>query len=184
MQIDAETGLLSEASWCESPNQDARPDVHDIDLVVIHGISLPPGEYGGPAIEALFTNCLDPHTHPYFATVAHLRLSAHLLIRRDGSLVQFVPFHCRAWHAGESCYAQRVNCNDFSIGIELEGVDDCPYADIQYIALARVVGALLNTYPRLDAQRIVGHCDIAPQRKTDPGPAFDWCKLRTLLECQ
>ena len=181
MQIDVATGLLNVARWCESPNQDARAAVEDIELVVVHGISLPPGEYGGPHVEALFTNRLDPSAHPYFETIAHLRVSAHVLICRDASLIQFVPFHRRAWHAGESCYGERDNCNDFSIGIELEGVDDCPYADIQYTALARVVGTLLNTYPRLAAHSIVGHSDIAPQRKTDPGPAFDWCKFTNLL---
>ncbi len=181
MHIDIATGLLREARWCESPNQDTRPDAEDIELLVIHSISLPPGEYGGPHIEALFMNRLDTRAHPYFEEIAHLRVSAHLLIRRDGELVQFVPFHCRAWHAGDSCYAERRDCNDFSIGVELEGVDDCGYAAVQYTALARVVGALLNTYPRLDARRIVGHCDIAPQRKTDPGPAFDWRKLEQLL---
>lgn len=183
MEIDVTSGLLREARWCESPNQDARPAPQDIELIVIHGISLPPGEYGGPAIEALFTNCLDPHGHPYFEAIAQLRVSAHLLIRRDGELVQFVPFHRRAWHAGESCYRQRGSCNDFSIGIELEGVDDCPYADIQYTALAQVVDGLLNTYPRLAAQHIVGHCDIAPQRKSDPGPAFDWGRFGDMLKC-
>ncbi|MBI3171105.1 MAG: 1,6-anhydro-N-acetylmuramyl-L-alanine amidase AmpD [Hydrocarboniphaga effusa] len=176
-------GWLAGARRVLSPNCDARPDADDISLLVIHGISLPPGRFGGPWIEALFTNRLDPAVDPYFATIAALRVSAHLLIRRDGSIVQFVPFTRRAWHAGVSSYAGRERCNDFSIGIELEGADERPYTAKQYLRLARVTGALLRRYPHITPARVVGHSDIAPGRKTDPGPAFDWARLRSLLEC-
>ncbi len=152
-----------------------------VDLVVVHGISLPPGEFGGPWIDALFTNTLDPDAHPYFRAIADLRVSAHLLIRRDGDLAQYVPFHRRAWHAGASNFAGRSRCNDFSIGIELEGADRIPYDDRQYSRLAAVVAVLRTTYPTLAPDRLVGHADIAPGRKTDPGPAFDWARLRRLL---
>jgi len=181
MRIDVPSGLLDAARWCPSPNQDERPDAEDIELVVVHGISLPPGEFGGDAIERLFTNCLAAEAHPYFQEIAELQVSAHLLVRRNGALLQFVPFHRRAWHAGVSSFRGRSACNDFSIGIELEGTDEVPYCDAQYDVLAAVVGALLSTYPRLDAQRVVGHCHIAPQRKTDPGPAFDWPRLHSAL---
>jgi AmpD protein len=181
MIVDPRTGLLDAARQCPSPNRDARPDDQDIGLIVIHGISLPPGQFGGDAIDRLFTNALDPDEHPYFAQIAGLRVSAHLLIRRDGEIVQYVPFHQRAWHAGRSCWAGREECNDFAIGIELEGTDDTPYADAQYEQLAQVVGALATAYPALTQQRLAGHCDIAPGRKTDPGPAFDWERLTGLL---
>jgi AmpD protein len=181
MIVDPRTGLLDVARQCPSPNRDARPDPDDIGLVVIHGISLPPGEFGGDAIDRLFTNSLQPDAHPYFAEIAGLRVSSHLLIRRDGGIVQYVPFHERAWHAGRSCWAGREECNDFAIGIELEGTDDTPYTDAQYSTLARVVGALATAYPALTQQRLAGHCDIAPGRKTDPGPAFDWERLASLL---
>ena len=164
-----------------SPNCDARPDPGDITLIIIHGISLPPGEYGGPWVDALFTNQLDTAAHPYFADMAGLRVSSHLLIRRDGDVVQYVPFTERAWHAGDSCHEGRTACNDFSIGIELEGQDEEPYAAIQYERLAAVIEALVNTFPGLSSERIVGHCDIAPGRKTDPGPAFDWQLLHEKL---
>lgn len=182
MHIDPETGLLDAARQVTSPNCDDRPGRAGPDLIVVHSISLPPGEFGGPAIDALFTNTLDPGAHPYFAAIAPLRVSAHLLIRRDGQLVQYVPFHKRAWHAGASCYEGREACNDFSIGIELEGTDDTPYSDRQYRQLAAVVQALLPVYPGLDRRRIVGHCDVAPGRKTDPGPSFDWPRLEQMLE--
>jgi len=149
--------------------------------VVVHGISLPPGVFGGPYIDALFTNTLDPEAHPFFAEIRDLRVSAHLLIRRDGSWVQYVPFHRRAWHAGVSCFQGRERCNDFSIGIELEGADAVPYEAAQYQALARVIGLLAATYPGIGPGRVVGHCHIAPGRKTDPGPAFDWTRLEVLL---
>ena len=164
-----------------SPNFDERPGGCEIDLVVIHGISLPPGEYGGPWIDRLFTNDLDPGEHDYFSEIAHLKVSSHLLIRRNGELVQYVPFTMRAWHAGDSCHEGRQACNDYSIGIELEGQDFEPYTEAQYERLARVVHELVAFYPELSADRIVGHSDIAPQRKTDPGEAFDWQKLRDRL---
>jgi AmpD protein len=145
------------------------------ELIVVHGISLPPGEFGGPWVDDLFLGQLDPAAHPYFAAIAHLRVSAHLLIRRDGSVTQYVPFHLRAWHAGASVFGGRERCNDFSIGIELEGTDEVPYTDIQYARLASTILVLKRAYPSLDA--LAGHADIAPGRKTDPGPAFDWGRL-------
>ncbi len=172
---------LLEARWQPSPNHDQRPDPSDISLLVIHGISLPPGEFGGGHVDELFCNRLDPAGHPYFAEICHLRVSAHLLIARDGSLTQYVAFDQRAWHAGQSEYAGRKACNDFSIGIELEGTDAAPYSDAQYQQLSAVIRALLHAYPTLSPERIVGHCDIAPGRKTDPGPAFDWGRLRAAL---
>lgn len=165
-----------------SPNHDRRPAGSRVELLVIHNISLPPGEFGGPWIEQLFLNRLDPTAHPYFARIAHLRVSAHLLIRREGALVQFVPLSLRAWHAGASCFQGRERCNDFSIGIELEGADDIPYAPAQYQTLARVTRDLQRRYRRIDRERIVGHSDIAPERKTDPGPAFDWVGFWQLLD--
>ena len=175
-------GWLEGARRCVSPNQDARPDPQDVSLLLIHGISLPPGEFGGPWIDALFQNRLDPAADPYFAGIAHLRVSAHLLVRRDGELVQYVPFGARAWHAGASCHAGREGCNDFAIGIELEGTDALPYTDAQYAALLAVTRALLATYPALTPERIAGHADVAPGRKTDPGPAFDWGRYRAALQ--
>jgi len=182
MRVDLTTGLLDAARFQPSPNCDDRPAGLTPDLIIIHGISLPPGEFGGPWIDALFTNAIDPTAHPYFQTIAGLRVSAHLLIRRDGALVQYAPFHRRAWHAGESVYQGRCRCNDFSIGIELEGVDHLPYDDCQYVRLAAVIPALRRAYPAILPERLAGHADIAPGRKTDPGPAFDWAKLRRLLE--
>lgn len=181
LTVDHATGRLSGARWTPSPNCDERPPGSAIDLVVIHGISLPPGEFGGPWIEALFTNTLPADGHPYFAEIHTLRVSAHLLIRRDGELVQFVPFHQRAWHAGVSCFEERSNCNDFAIGIELEGCDETPYTDAQYRQLVRVIQALRAAYPGIGAERVVGHCDIAPERKSDPGPLFDWARLKSAL---
>ena len=181
MQVDRDSGLLDAAQWRCSPHCDARPPNTSIDLLVLHGISLPPGQFGGPWIDALFTEGLNPDVHPYFQGIMGLRVSAHLLIRRDGALFQYVPFHQRAWHAGESCFAGRSRCNDFSIGIELEGTDDLPYGDAQYQQLAMVIPALRAAYPTLTPDRLVGHADIAPGRKTDPGPAFDWPRLRRLL---
>jgi AmpD protein len=182
MRIDGRTGIVDAARQVASPNCDDRPAGVAADLVVLHGISLPPGHFAGDAIDRLFTNTLAPGEHPYFREVAGMRVSTHLLIRRDGELVQYVPLHRRAWHAGESCYRGRRACNDFSIGIELEGTDDLPYADAQYARLAEALDALLATYPALDRRRIVGHCDIAPGRKTDPGPAFDWLRLYRSLD--
>jgi AmpD protein len=151
------------------------------ELIVIHNISLPPGEYGGGWIEALFENHLDPDKHPYFSEIYQLKVSSHLLIHRSGDITQFVPFHMRAWHAGPSCYGGRQRCNDFSIGVELEGTDEQPYESEQYQSLVKVIKVLLATYPTLSREAIVGHEHIAPGRKTDPGPAFDWCFFRRML---
>lgn len=175
-------GWLTGARRALSPNHEPRPGGCEPDLLVIHNISLPPGEYGGDCIEALFCNCLDWDAHPYFDEIRGLRVSSHLLIRRDGEQVQFVSFNDRAWHAGQSCYRGRDNCNDFSVGIELEGTDDDPYTTAQYAALESVTLALLAHYPRMSAERIAGHADIAPGRKTDPGPAFDWQRFRAGLD--
>jgi AmpD protein len=164
-----------------SPNCDARPIGVVPDLIVIHNISLPPGEYGGGWIEALFDNQLDPNKHPYFLEIYRLQVSSHLLIHRSGDITQFVPFHMRAWHAGESCYGDRQRCNDFSIGVELEGTDEQPFESEQYRSLIKVIKVLLATYPTLSKEAIVGHEHIAPGRKTDPGPAFNWPLLRRLL---
>ena len=157
------------------------PSGVEAELIVVHGISLPPGEFGGPWIDHLFTNTLPPEVHPYFAEIAALRVSSHLFIRRDGSVTQYVRFTDRAWHAGQSSYAGREACNDFSIGIELEGTDTLAYDPSQYQALADAVAALCAAYPRLSPERLVGHSDIAPGRKTDPGPAFDWPQARGLI---
>lgn len=178
MHIDSETGLLQQAKFIPSPNCDERPDINDISLIVIHNISLPPEQFGGEGITQLFTNQLDPREHPYYQEIHRLKVSSHLLIRRDGTLIQYVPFQLRAWHAGESQYDGRSRCNDFSIGIELEGADDVPYEKVQYDQLNNVIDMLCESYPGLSRKNIVGHCDIAPQRKTDPGPAFDWQRVR------
>jgi len=182
--IDTRNGLMAGARHVDSPNQDDRPPGVIADLIVVHNISLPPGEYGGPWIEALFCNRLPAAHHPYFATIAHLEVSSHLLIRRDGALVQFVPFERRAWHAGASTYRGRERCNDFSIGIELEGSDDEPFEPAQYRSLSRAVAALCSAYPSLSRERMTGHSDIAPGRKTDPGPHFDWPRLNALLDLE
>lgn len=179
--IDTERGVLLRARQVPSPNCDDRPPGELPTLIVVHGISLPPGEFGGPWIDRLFTNTLPPYEHPYFTEVAARQVSAHLLIRRDGEIVQYVPLHRRAWHAGVSSYRGREKCNDFSIGIELEGADDIPYQPMQYRALGLVILQLCAAYPSLSLERIAGHSDIAPGRKTDPGPAFDWTRLRALL---
>lgn len=169
------------ARFTPSPHRDARPPGMAIDLLVIHGISLPPGEFGGPWIEQLFLGSLPRNAHPYFRRIANPRVAAHLLIRRDGALLQFVPFTERAWHAGVSAFEGRTACNDFSIGIELEGTDHLAYTDTQYTELAAVSRALMHAYPGITPARIVGHSEIAPGRKTDPGPAFDWPRLRGQL---
>ena len=174
-------GWLAPARRLSSPNCDERPEGGVVELVVIHGISLPPGEFGGPWIDALFTNVLNAAAHPYFKEIEGLEVSAHVLIRRDGEVVQYVPFDRRAWHAGQSCFEGREGCNDFSIGIELEGCDDRPYEAVQYQVLADIGKAVLKEFPALTPQRIVGHCDIAPGRKMDPGPHFDWPRFRFLL---
>ena len=175
--IDAE-GWLSDAERRPSPNQDARPPETALDLLVIHNISLPPGEFGGDWIDDLFHNRLDPNAHPYFAPIAAVRVSAHLLIRRDGRLIQYVPCERRAWHAGVSSFQGRERCNDYSIGIELEGTDETPFTEAQYIRLAACTCQIRQRYPAIGAERIVGHADIAPGRKTDPGPVFDWARYR------
>jgi len=175
--IDAE-GWLTGAERRLSPNQDARPPETVIDLLVIHNISLPPGEFGGDWIDDLFLNRLDPRAHPYFTPIAAVRVSAHLLIRRDGRLIQYVPCERRAWHAGVSSFQGRERCNDYSIGIELEGTDETPFTEAQYIRRAACTRQIRRRYPAIGAGRIVGHADIAPDRKTDPGPAFDWARYR------
>ncbi|MBV9621438.1 MAG: 1,6-anhydro-N-acetylmuramyl-L-alanine amidase AmpD [Gammaproteobacteria bacterium] len=179
--LDAATGLLTHVRQVLSPHCDARPGDMPPELIVIHGISLPPGEFGGPWIDRLFTGSLPAEAHPFFRDLAGRRLSAHVLIRRDGEIVQYVPFHARAWHAGTSSYRGRERCNDFSIGIELEGTDETPYTEPQYAALTGLIQALLAAYPSLSAERIAGHYEIAPGRKSDPGPAFDWARLRGAL---
>jgi len=164
-----------------SANQDERPDDGAVDLLVIHNISLPPGEFGGDYIRELFLNRLDPQAHPYFAEIAHLEVSSHLLIRRDGSAEQFVALDQRAWHAGLSSFCGRERCNDFSIGIELEGSDDTPFTEPQYERLAVLTAEIRTHFPAIGADRIVGHSDIAPGRKTDPGPHFDWKLYREMI---
>ena len=164
-----------------SPNCDARPAGVQPSLIVIHGISLPPGKFGGPWIERLFTNSLPAERHPFFKGLVGLRVSSHLVIRRGGRVIQYVSFKRRAWHAGVSSYRGRKGCNDFSIGIELEGTDRRPYTSAQYRVLAGVIGALLDAFATLSSEAIVGHSDIAPGRKTDPGPAFDWPRLRAAM---
>ena len=174
-------GWLAAAPARPSPNFDTRPSGIGIDLVVVHGISLPPGEFGSGAVTRLFRNELDPSEHPAYADLAGLRVSAHALIDRGGGTTQYVSFLDRAWHAGESCFAGRPACNDFSVGIELEGTDTAPYERAQYEALSRLVRALMGRWPAIRPERIVGHSDVAPGRKTDPGPAFDWPGFRRLL---
>jgi len=173
--------MLPGARWCPSPNFGPRPENAAISLLVVHNISLPPGQFGGPEIEDFFCNRLDPDAHPYFQTIAGMQVSAHGLIRRDGSLIQFVSLLDRAWHAGRSCFQGEDECNDFSIGIELEGTDDIPYTEAQYQCLAGITGLVMAAWPEITPQRLAGHCDVAPGRKTDPGPAFDWHHFRTLL---
>ena len=158
----------------DSPNFDARPEGLPVELLVIHNISLPPDEFGGPGVEQLFTNCLDPQAHPYYEQIEGLKVSSHFFIRRDGSLIQFVSCLERAWHAGLSQWQGRERCNDFSIGIELEGCDTQPFEEAQYATLQRLVPVLRAAYPLC---AVVGHADIAPGRKTDPGPCFDWSRL-------
>jgi len=171
-------GWLDGAQRIPSPNCDERPDGQSVRLIVVHAISLPPGEFGGDGVERLFTNRLDPEAHPYFREIHSLRVSAHFLVRRDGGVVQFVPCRLRAWHAGASIWHGAERCNDFSIGIELEGSDESPFDAPQYEALAELIRALRERYPIED---VVGHADIAPGRKTDPGPFFDWAHLDRLL---
>jgi AmpD protein len=176
--VITDDGLVKGVRYLPSPNHDERPPGTQIELLVIHNISLPPGEFGGSAIIELFTNRLDPAAHPYYATIADRRVSAHFLIRRDGETIQFVPCGNRAWHAGASEWRGRGRCNDFSIGIELEGSDETRFEDAQYEALAELILALRARYPVAD---VAGHSDIAPGRKTDPGPHFDWARCRKML---
>ena len=178
MEYTLHQGWFQQARRIPSANREPRPPGSAPELLVIHNISLPPGCYGGDCIERFFTNCLDWQEHPFFEEIRGVEVSAHLLIQRNGELLQFVNFCERAWHAGQSCYEGRDNCNDFSIGIELEGSDDDPYTDEQYAALSAVTAVLIKHYPALGSNRIVGHSDIAPGRKTDPGPAFDWMRYR------
>lgn len=175
MKID--NGIVEGARFVETTHFDTRSQ-GDVRLLVIHNISLPPGQFGGNAIEALFTGQLDPNAHPFFEQIYTLRVSSHLLVRRDGEVVQFVNLNDRAWHAGVSSFQGEAACNDFSIGIELEGTDSSPYTNEQYAALVALTVSIQSTYPAITLGRIVGHCDIAPGRKTDPGPAFDWARYR------
>jgi len=175
--LDA-TGRVSPARFVPSPNCDARPPRTQIDALVVHAISLPPGRYGGDFIEQFFTNRLDCAAHSYFSEITELTVSAHFLIRRDGELLQFVPTHARAWHAGASVLCGRERVNDFSLGVELEGSDDDRFEDAQYEMLASLARFLMARFPALTPERVVGHSDIAPGRKTDPGAHFDWPRLR------
>ncbi|MEB4592905.1 1,6-anhydro-N-acetylmuramyl-L-alanine amidase AmpD [Candidatus Thiothrix sp. Deng01] len=177
MKIDAATGLLDVARQQPSPNYDERPENCAPELIVLHNISLPPYEFGGPWIDQLFTNQLDPEAHPFFREICHLRVASHLLVRRDGELVQYVPFHKRAFHAGVSSYRGRSRCNDFSVGVEIEGSDFAPFTEAQYQQLEALLPALTAAYPSLSLRHVTGHEHIAPGRKTDPGPFFDWGRL-------
>jgi len=168
-------GMCSGARWIPSPNHDERPAEARVELLVIHNISLPPGEFGGEWITDLFLDRLHPGAHPYFAGLAGVRVSAHFLVRRDGEVIQYVPCELRAWHAGVSSWKGRERCNDYSVGIELEGTDYLPFTDEQYASLADLTRALLERYGPLE---LAGHSDIAPGRKTDPGPHFDWARFR------
>lgn len=175
-------GYLTAAVQCPSPNANLRPQGQSVSLLVIHNISLPPGEFGTGCVQSFFTNQLDTSVDPYFQTIAELQVSAHLFIERDGAITQFVPFEARAWHAGASSFEGIANCNDYSIGIELEGCDDIAYTDAQYNALAKVTRQILSAYSEITPERIVGHNQIAPERKTDPGEAFDWDRFYKLLD--
>tara|TARA_Y100001935_G_scaffold249454_1_gene248088 strand:- start:501 stop:1043 length:543 start_codon:yes stop_codon:yes gene_type:complete len=173
--------FLEEASICLSPNFSER-EADDISLLVLHNISLPPGEFGGGNVEKFFLNELDSDEHPYFKEIHDLKVSSHLYIKRDGSIIQFVPLDKKAWHAGVSSFKGKQNCNEFSIGIELEGTDDIPYEKAQYLTLIRITLALMEKYPYLKKDNIVGHSDIAPERKTDPGGSFDWVYYLSQLD--
>ena len=187
MNLNTHLIIDRNAEWLEgvrrvlSPNHDERPSNVEIDLLVIHGISLPPGEFGGGYIDKFFTNTLSPEIHPYFSEITNLRVASHVLINRGGEMTQYVPFNRRAWHAGVSEFRGRQQCNDFSIGIELEGCDDQPYTELQYDLLAGLTLTLKRHWPAIKNDHIVGHCHIAPERKTDPGPSFDWPYYFTLL---
>jgi AmpD protein len=181
MKIDKNNAWIENIYHNPSPNYDQRPIGTEIELLVIHAISLPPNEFGGQFIDQLFTNSLDVNVNPYFAEIADLRVSSHLLIRRNGDIIQYVSLQQRAWHAGVSSFAGRERCNDFSIGIELEGCDSIAYTDKQYQQLIKTIKLMQERLPILTPDRIVGHCDIAPGRKTDPGPFFDWERLKNGL---
>jgi AmpD protein len=174
-------GFIDIASYQSSPHCDDRPEKVAIDMIVIHGISLPPAQFGNDFVEKFFCGELEFSAHPYFETIANLRVSSHLFIKRTGEMIQFVPFHKRAWHAGQSFFQGRENCNDFSIGIELEGTDEISYEKIQYEKLAEAIAVLMKQYPKITLDRIVGHSDIAPGRKTDPGPMFRWDELSAIM---
>ncbi|WP_273777815.1 1,6-anhydro-N-acetylmuramyl-L-alanine amidase AmpD [Acinetobacter sp. GSS19] len=179
--FQVKNGQLLGARFVPSPNFNDRPAHTEIQLVVIHNISLPPSQFGGGYIEQFFQNQLDWQAHPYFQTIEGMQVSAHLLILRSGEVLQFVNFNDRAWHAGRSSYLGKKECNDYSIGIELEGSDDQPFQSVQYAVLAQVVASLQQAYPKIQ-QHLAGHSDIAPGRKTDPGPYFDWHYFRELLQ--
>ena len=181
MRIDPITGLLLEAEFIASPNFDFRPHDQKIDLLVIHNISLPPGEFGTHKVQEFFNNELNPREHDYFKTIEHMKVSSHLFIERTGDIFQFVPFDKRAWHAGVSSFKGQINCNDNSIGIELEGTDEIPYTIEQYEQLSLVTACLFDAYPDMCLERVTGHSDIAPERKTDPGPAFSWEMYREMV---
>lgn len=180
MQLDPSSGWCAGIQHCPSPNFNQRP-LAEVSLLVIHNISLPPGQFGGGHVHQFFQNRLNADEHPYFADIASMQVAAHFLIERDGAITQFVSCNDRAWHAGLSCFADRENCNDFSLGIELEGTDELPFTERQYAALVRLTRQLQAAYPAITLERICGHSDIAPGRKTDPGPAFDWQRYRAAL---
>ncbi len=180
MRLNGHTGWCDGVRHCPSPNFNERPD-GEVSLLVIHNISLPPAQFATGKVHEFFQNCLDHTEHPYFEGISHLRVSAHFLIERDGTVTQFVSCLDRAWHAGVSLFDGRENCNDFSVGIELEGTDDEPFADAQYAALVTLTRLLLERFAALSVERICGHSDIAPGRKTDPGPCFDWVRYRAAL---
>lgn len=180
-QIDRRTGLADGVVFTPSPNWDERPPDCVIEALIVHAISLPPGEFGGPAIDALFCNRLDPSAHPYYQSICALRVSAHFLIRRAGDIVQYVPVTKRAWHAGKSSCLGRTRVNDFSVGVELEGCDGLPFDAPQYESLVELTRALCRAFPALGPDRVFGHSDIAPGRKTDPGPCFDWLRYKQAL---
>lgn len=181
MQLDHATGWVAGVTHCPSPNFNARPDGEAVSLLVIHNISLPPGQFGTGKVQAFFQNRLPVAEHPFFEEIKDLRVSAHFFIERDGKVTQFVSCLDRAWHAGVSCFDGREGCNDFSLGIELEGTDQLPYTDAQYTALQQLTRQLQAAWPAIDQRRIRGHSDIAPGRKTDPGPAFDWARYHAGL---
>lgn len=181
IKINPDTALLEPINYRPSLHHDDRPAKMPIDAIIVHGISLPPGEFGSRSVEQFFCGELDVNAHPSFASISALKVAAHLFIKRGGEILQFVPFTKRAWHAGVSSFKGREGCNDFSIGIELEGTDELPYESKQYEALSNVIRLLIKSYPSITPERIVGHSDVAPGRKTDPGPLFDWALLKGLI---